>query len=100
MDKKTVGIIATVVTALLCGCPGLIFACWGAIAATVSFIPGANIDIGGSSSPASALGSGVGALCLGIIFVAIPIVVGFVMLRRKPASIPPSAPDEPLPPPN
>ena len=97
MDKKTTGIIATVATALLCGCPGLFGMCWGLIAAVASQIPGANIDIGGSSDPTTALMSGIGALCLGVIFVAIPIIVGVVMLRKKPEAAP--VPDEPIPPP-
>jgi hypothetical protein len=96
MDKKTTGIIATVIAALLCGCPGLVSLCWGVIAALVSFIPGANIDIGGSSDPKRALATGIGALCLGIVFIAIPIVVGVVMLRKKPVPETPS--NEPLPP--
>ena len=97
MDKKNVGIIATVATALLCGCPGLFGVCWGLIAAVVSQIPGANIDIGGSSDPQTALISGIGALCLGVIFVAIPVVVGFVTLRKKPEPEPYTT--EPIPPP-
>ena len=96
MDKRTVGIIATVATALLCGCPGLFSICWGGIAAVVSFIPGAEIDMGGSSDPTTALITGVVALCLGVIFVAIPIVVGFATLRRKPEVV--SLPNEPIPP--
>ena len=98
MDKKTGGIIATVATALLCGCPGLFGICWGLIAAVVSQVPNADIDIGGSSDPQTALMSGVGALCLGVIFVAIPIVVGFVTLRKKPEETPLS--NEPIPPPS
>ena len=96
MDKKTTGIIATVVTALLCGCPGLASLCWGVIAAVASFVPGANIDIGGSSDPKRALFTGLGAACLGIVFVAIPVVVGVVMLRKKPS--PEIVSNEPLPP--
>jgi hypothetical protein len=38
---------------------------------------------------------GVGALCFSVIFIAIPIVVGFFMLRKK-AGVP--ANSEPLPP--
>jgi hypothetical protein len=38
---------------------------------------------------------GVGALCFSVIFIAIPIVVGFFMLRKKPG-VP--ANSEPLPP--
>ncbi len=96
MNKNT-GIIATVVAALLCGCPGLIALCWGGLAAIISFIPGADINIGGSSDPQTALFTGLGSLCAGIIFTAIPIVVGVVTLRKKPE---PAAPvsNEPLPP--
>ncbi|MCB9135753.1 MAG: hypothetical protein H6636_10020 [Anaerolineales bacterium] len=84
MDKRTTSIIATVVAALLCGCPGLFSLCWGGLAAIVSFVPGANIDIGGSSDPSAALYTGLGALCGGLILIAIPIAVGFFTLRKKP----------------
>lgn len=95
MEKKTAGIIATIVTALLCGCPGLFSLCFGAIWAIVSFIPGAEIDIFGSSDTQTALTWGIGLVCLGIIFVIIPIVVGVVTLRKK--AVAPSL-EEPLPP--
>jgi hypothetical protein len=49
MDRNT-GIIITIVTAILCGCPGLFSCFWGLIASVVSFIPGADIDIGGGFS--------------------------------------------------
>ena len=97
MDRRTTGIIATVVTALLCGCPGLFSICWGGIAAVVSFMPGADINIGGSSDPTTALITGVGALCVGVIFVAIPIAVGFIMLRNRPEVAEPVS-NEPIPP--
>jgi uncharacterized membrane protein len=96
MDKKTTGIIATVATALLCGCPGLFSMCFGFIAAVASQIPGSNIDVFGSSDPQSALIMGIGSLCLGVIFVIIPIVVGFFTLRKKTEETPYS--NEPLPP--
>ncbi len=102
MDKKTTGIIATVATALLCGCPGLFGLCFGLISAAASQIPGSEIDVFGSSDPQSALTMGLVTLCVGIIFIAIPIVVGFVTLRKKPASevLPPQPPasNEPMPP--
>ncbi len=97
MDKKTTGIIATVATGLLCGCPGLISLCMGAMFAVASQIPSAEIDMFGSSNPSDALTFGVGGICLGVVFVAIPIVVGVVMLRQKQEAVPVS--DEPLPPP-
>jgi hypothetical protein len=84
MDKRQTGIIATVATALLCGCPGLLAFCWGSLSAVVSFVPNADINIGGSSDPRSALFAGLGSLCVGILFIAIPVAVGFFMLRQKP----------------
>jgi hypothetical protein len=98
MDKKNTGLIATIVAAVICGCPGLIVLCFGAVSAIVSFIPGANIDVMGSNNPQSALTMGLGALCLGIVFVAIPVVVWFVMMRKKSGTEVVS--DEPLPPAN
>lgn len=98
MDKKTTGIIATLVAVLLCGCPGLVSLCMGFMFAVVSQIPGADIDIGGSNDPQQAMMVGLGALCLGLIFVIIPVVVGFLTLRNKPEAVTFSNPGDPLPP--
>ena len=102
MDKKNTGLIATIATAILCGCPGLIGLCMGGISLIASFVPGAEIDVFGSSDPAAATTMGVVFLCLSIIFIAIPIVVGFVTLRKpkQGKAIVDSEPvsDEPLPP--
>jgi hypothetical protein len=111
MDKRTTGLIATIATALLCGCPGLVGLCLGGTSVLASFIPGAEIDVFGSNDPAAATSMGIVFLCLSVIFIAIPIVVGFVTLRRKPGVVapivtpitepkPPVPPvdDEPLPP--
>jgi hypothetical protein len=84
MNRNT-ALISTIAAAVLCGCPGL-FACfWGLIAAVVSFVPGAEIDIGGSSDPTAALMSGLGAIVVGVILVAIPVAVWYFMLRGKTA---------------
>lgn len=109
MDKKTTGLVATIATALLCGCPGLLGLCMGGMFAIVGTIPGSNIDIGGSSDPAAAIGTGIAMLCVGLIFVAIPVVVWFVTLRKKPeeaalvaatpaAATPAATPEPPKPP--
>jgi hypothetical protein len=82
MDKKNVGMIATISTALLCGCPGLFSLCMGAMFAIVGTIPGSDIDMMGSSDPSAAIGTGIAMLCVGVIFIAIPIVVGFATLRK------------------
>ncbi|MCI0521573.1 MAG: hypothetical protein L0Z70_15120 [Chloroflexi bacterium] len=99
MDKKTTGIIATIVAVLLCGCPGLFLLCFGAFFATVGQIPGAEVDVFNSSDPGSAMGFGLGMVCLGLLLALIPVAVGFFTLRRKPApAVEVITPDEPLPP--
>lgn len=106
MDKRTTGIVATIVAVVLCGCPGLFALCLGALTGLAGVIPGANIDIFGSQDPQTALFTGIGILCLGLIFIAIPIIVGFVTLRNRPAPAEavnppaPQEPGEPLPPAN
>ena len=97
MDKKTTGLIATIATAILCGCPGLVGLCMGAMFALVGAIPGSDIDVMGSSDPSAAIGTGLGMLCVGVIFIAIPIVVGFVTLRNKPEGAAPDPVAAPAP---
>lgn len=87
MNNKNTGMIATGAAVLLCGCPGLFALCWGGLAAVVSFIPGADINIGGSSDPSSALFSGLGTLCVGVLFLAVPVAVGYFTLRKKPEAV-------------
>lgn len=96
MNKKNKGILATIVTSLLCGCPGLFMGFFGVTSVFVSFVPGANIDVGGSSDPAAATTMGIVFLCLSVIFIAIPIATGFFMLRKKAGDAPAS--NEPFPP--
>jgi hypothetical protein len=95
MDTKTKGIVSTIAAVVLCGCPGLFMCFFGAMSTFVSFVPGADIDVGGSSDPAAATAMGIGALCLSLIFIAIPIAVGYFTLRKKPEVV---VTNEPLPP--
>ena len=95
MDTKTKGIVSTIAAVVLCGCPGLFMCFFGAMSTFVSFVPGADIDVGGSSDPAAATAMGIGALCLSLIFIAIPIAVGYFTLRKKPQA---ETINEPLPP--
>jgi hypothetical protein len=95
-DNKTAAIIAIVVTVIFCGCPGVFAMLFGATSLFASIIPGADIDVIGSSDPRSAMVMGAIGCLVGLIFVAIPIVVGVVTLRRK--AVPPM-PEEPIPPP-
>jgi hypothetical protein len=85
MNQNT-GLIATIATAVLCGCPGL-FSCFtGLIFSIVSFIPDTEIDVFGSSDPTSALMFGVSGICVGLILIAIPVAVWFFMVRGKSAA--------------
>jgi hypothetical protein len=94
MDNKTKGIIATVASVILCGCPGLFLCIFGAFTATgnMPFNTEFNGVTNSGTLPPTA---GFVLLCLSLIFIAIPIVVGFLTLRKKPAA--PSN-NEPIPP--
>jgi hypothetical protein len=81
MNNKTTGIIATVAAAVLCGCPGLFLCLFGAVSAA------------GRGTFTSQFGTGaihpligLGLMCLSVILIAIPVVVGFFTLRNKPAA--------------
>ena len=93
MEKRTLGIIATIVSALACGCAAIIACGWGIVAMT-----GAPIDFtanGQQSIETLPLAVGYVLLCLSVLFVAVPFVVGFLTLRKKPA---PPMDNEPIPP--
>jgi hypothetical protein len=100
MDKKTVGIVATIVAVFLCGCPGLCLFLFGAIAATgrmpyTSDFPWTS-DFSNPNSEIVPSYLGFMGLCLALIFIAVPIVVGVLTLRNKPEK--PASFNEPLPP--
>ena len=95
MDAKTKSIVATIAAVVLCGCPGLFMCFFGAIFTFASQVPGADIDVMGSSDPASAMTMGIVFLCVSFIFILIPIAVGFFTLRKKPEAV---TNNEPLPP--
>lgn len=91
MNNKNTGIIATVATALICGCCAL-FTCImgiGTITGNGSFSSGSN---SGAMPPAV----GYVFMCLSVLMIIVPIAVGFFMLRKKPETI--VTTDEPLPP--
>jgi hypothetical protein len=80
--KKTGAIIATVVTTLLCGLPGLGLACWGLVDVVTK-----TASPSGISTQDLLLGA-FGYICGGTVLVLIPLVVGLVSLRKKPAPAP------------
>ena len=82
MNNKNTGIIATVATALLCGCCAL-FSCimgFGAITGNGS------LTLGNNTQPMPTA-YGYVFLCLSFLMVLVPVVVGFVTLRKKPAAV-------------
>jgi hypothetical protein len=83
MDKKTTGIILTVIAVLCCGCPGL-SSCLGGIL-TVAGLGTYEMQLPGmeTSGPIPPL-YGVGGICSGLILILIPILVAFFTLRSKP----------------
>ena len=49
------------------------------------------------SEPGAAIGFGIGMLCFGVIFVAIPVAVWYFVLREKPDAEEVIEFDEPIP---
>lgn len=82
MDRRTVGIIATVVSTFICGCASIFSGVWGVIIAS-----GQPIDVTSNGITTPQIVSptiGYVLLCLTILMLAVPVGVGFFTLRRKP----------------
>ena len=96
MDKKTTGIVATVASALTCGCCGLFMCIFGAVTATGNMPYNTEFN-GAQSSGMMPPAAGIAMLCFSVILILIPIAVGFFTLRKKPETgfsdvqIPPAA---------
>jgi len=89
--NRTTAIIMTVATALLCGCPGL-FVCLGGVLTAAGLGTYTSELMGTTSSGGTPAWYGVAGICGGLILIAIPVIVGFVTLRKKaPAIMPPAA---------
>lgn len=90
MNKNT-SMIITIVLALLCSCCSL-FTCimgFGGVTGNGTY------ELGGVQQPMPPT-AGYALLCLSVIFILVPIVTGFFLLRKKPGAMPIS--DEQLPP--
>ena len=98
MSNRNTTLIATIIAAVFCGCPGLLGLCFGATSLFASFVPNAQIDVFGSSDPRSATTMGLVVLCLSVIFLAVPIVTWFVARRRETSTASSESHHEPLPP--
>ncbi len=91
MENKNIGIAITVVAVLLCGLPGLLSLCAGGIVAINSlFLEGPRNDLSLSFT----------LLCIGLIFLVIPIVAGILIFRKRTPTKGDIPTDEPIPPPS
>lgn len=81
MDKKTIGIIATVATTFMCGCASIFSCVWGFI-----IVSGQPIDVtsNGITAPQT-LSPTIGyvLLCVTVLMIAVPVVVAFFTFRKK-----------------
>ena len=93
MQNRTMAMIITVATALICGFVSLFLCGFGG--AGLAGIPFTTEWMGETNRAPMETTTAATLVCAGLIFLAIPIVVGFVTLRKKPA--PPDAAG-PIPP--
>jgi hypothetical protein len=95
MENRTVGIVATIAAAAICGCAGLLALVFGVLGALqVPFQTTVNGVEGSAPMPPTI---GYVLLCLAILFFAVPVAVGFLALRTKPK---PASTGEAVPPPS
>jgi hypothetical protein len=84
MQNRTIGIIATVVTALLCGCASLFSCIFGF---TIASGQPVDVTINGVTTPQTFSPTiGYVLLCLTLLMILVPVAVGFFTLRKKPES--------------
>jgi hypothetical protein len=91
MNNKNLGIIITIVTILLCGLPGLISICSGVVLAFNT----SNFD-----EPLVGAIFTLSSLCIGLIFVAIPVTAGLITFRNRSQEVIKLPQNEPIPPPS
>lgn len=92
MNRKTVGIIATLAATLLCGCPGLFLCLFGSLAALGFPVTTAiNDQISMQAIPTWVA---YAALLVSLLLILTPVVVGMITLRRRKERIPASPPPQ------
>jgi len=85
MQNRTLGIVLTVITALVCGCAGIFSCVWGFLIAG-----GTPIDVtrNGVTTPQTFPPTiGYVLLCLSLLLILVPVAVGFFTLRKKPDTL-------------
>ena len=84
MNNRNTGILITVIAVLIFGCPGLVCLCSGAITALVGLSGDPYYYFGVDTQPTIALISGLLFICLSVVLIAIPFILGFILIQRKP----------------
>ena len=100
MDKRTIAVIAILITTFTCGLPGIIILCVGMLGVLGVYLPDAGVTFADNAERTGTLVILVGAACLGIFGILVPILVAIFTLRKSPSK-PLTAEDlnQPLPPP-
>ena len=81
MQNRTIAMIATAVTALVCGCASLFSCIWGFLIARGTPF---QVTSNGSTTPQTFPPAiGFALLCLSLVLILIPVGVGFFTLRKK-----------------
>ena len=94
-DRRTIGIIAVIVTTLLCACPGLILLTIGGISGVMRVFFSSELS---GSDVNAALAVAITGLCLGILMIAVPLEIALFAFRGGPGQ-PRSAVVDVAPPP-
>jgi len=94
MENRTAAWIITIIAILFCGCPGLAFLLFG-VTGFIDYYAFNSYIYGITDRAATNVWSSLG-ICGGVIFIAIAVVVGILVLRRK--KVAPPRTDEPVPP--
>ncbi len=90
MQKRTIGIIATIFTTIFCGCFSIVSCVWGVIIAR-----GVPVDVTSNGITAPQTFSptiGYVLLCMSVFMILVPVAVGFFTLRNKPEAADTSTP--------
>ena len=80
MEKKTAGIIGVIAAILLCAIPGLVTACLAVLAIYGGVAPDSGMP---SDEVAVVVGCSIALIGLSLVFIAVPVLVWFFVLRDK-----------------
>jgi len=82
MQNRTIGIAATIITSIFCGCFSIISCVWGFIIASGNPV---DVTSNGITTPQTFSPTiGYALLCLSVFMILVPAAVGFFTLRKKP----------------